>query len=73
MVSSLTPNIRRALRIGAGVTLAELSATVGVAETTCFYWERGATPRAVAHRGAYEAMLREWAARLTSDLERAAL
>jgi len=71
MSRAMSPNTRKALRTAAGVTLAELADKVGVVETTCHYWERGARPRTQAHRAAYAALLREWALQLTSELEQA--
>lgn len=54
----------RSLRIGAGLSLAEVARDVGVAPSTVFYWERGRSiPRG-------EAAVRY--ARLLLDLERLA-
>lgn len=50
----------RELRVGAGLTLAEVARDVGVVPSTVFYWERGHTPRG-------EAAVRY--ARLLLDLE----
>lgn len=69
MISLPNPNIRRALRTGANVTLAELAESLGVATATCFYWERGAQPRSTVHRNAYRELLREWANELSSGIE----
>lgn len=73
VIARLTPVVRRALRVASDTTLAEVAAQVGVAEATVHYWEAaGAKPRKLEHRLAYEALLREWASRLTADLARAA-
>jgi transcriptional regulator with XRE-family HTH domain len=71
MLTLPPPNVRRALRTSAGLTLAELAADVGVAEATVFYWERGASPRRPAHRHQYMSLLAKWAEELIPQISSA--
>jgi hypothetical protein len=64
-------NVRRALRCGARVTLAQLANSVGVSPVACHYWERGAVPRRPAHRAAYASLLRSWAEQLSDGVSEA--
>jgi hypothetical protein len=70
--SALTANTRRALRVSAGKTLAEVAKEIGVTETAFFAWDHyGVTPRKGEHRIAYDALLRDWALQLAAEIERA--
>ena len=60
MREMVNDGIARELRIRAGLSLAEVSRSVGVTPSCVFYWERGRNPRG-------KAAVRY--ARLLSDLE----
>jgi hypothetical protein len=68
MINLPPANVRRALRCGAGVTLAQLADAVGVSVAATHYWERGAVPRRAADRAAYASLLRAWAEQLCGGL-----
>jgi DNA-binding XRE family transcriptional regulator len=58
------PPLRRALRYGARITLAEAASMIGVSPVTVWTWEGGRRPRDLETRRRYAELLDEWALRV---------